>query len=854
MSMPQSREMPTVRVQSFIPAVQRAVPNDVRETSTAGASTDSQKRPRAHRRPTRAIDSSSPLNNTRTGEPSSSDDKTIGLGQKMLRRYNPDNEFDVAKAVIYGSADPSAPTTGYTQRERMQRIDAYAGRVVAQVQSIESTSEGGSNVRFQKVCQFLEPAGYFSAGLLAAGHDPHEKISVTFHSYTGFGKPEHLTSTDRRTYFAWEIAAGALAHDKVQRGGPINFQSMQIEAKDKGQVAELESLGANLQSHWEEDIATPMRDASGVLARRSGKADAYLIRGTLQSLVDHKDSFGTLSEEGQKAVIDTLQKNGQAIIPNIYGYPLAGYAFIPYTPYDGDFRHRPNMGVMIDLKNGAVHEISGDKAFASWAKNNQGNLSRSFNASDRQGGRDAHWPKAGDVLQNLIAGNHATYPGYQNLLKDKAVPVWETFNYTGARGSDYRLKCGDLNVGIAAEYQAVNAKNAVWADQTEVFGSSQQNWKSAKDFWGNTFGYLPVIGNTGNIVFGVHDAVYGMTADDRVGGASAAVISGLQLAHEIASVGVGLEGGALNREPSMTQHYGWKYNEHTSDVELVRAPKAPSIDHEVSVNTPRGPAVIPSSDASTPFPGMREVEFMGKKYFVVEKPDAGDGLHYVLRVRDPKNPSELVSSGKIAKPDANGVWIRRGVAGGGVDELAGRLNDPIGFGSRAMVYTDPDDPTYVIKETFPLPTAGRVAEMKNEVQLFNRFYGEGRATFLGSNAADTVSYMRMPKVLGESLESLMAAGKAIPDGVPVGLLNMLAELESAGIAHNDLALRNILYDAQSQKCFPVDFGSAKSAASVSAHSNDRYSIWNLRQEIEPDGQSFDEMVEVLESVKSNAIE
>ncbi|MDP0953274.1 hypothetical protein Q6283_28760, partial [Klebsiella pneumoniae] len=87
--------------------------------------------------------------------------------------------------------------------------------------------------------------------------------------------------------------------------------------------AELESLGANLQSHWEKDIATPMRDASGVLARRSGKADAYLIRGTLQSLVDHKDSFGTLSEEGQKAVIDTLQKNGQAIIPNIYGYPLA---------------------------------------------------------------------------------------------------------------------------------------------------------------------------------------------------------------------------------------------------------------------------------------------------------------------------------------------------------------------------------------------------------------------------------------------------------------------------------------------------------------------------------------------------
>lgn len=843
-------------VQPFIPAVQRAIPFAIAEPSTADASTDSQKRPRAQRRPTRTIDSSSSAKNSRPVALAGADDKTMGPGQKTLRPYSPDDEFDVAKAVIYGSAAPSAPAAGYTQQERLQRIDAYAGRVVAQVQGIESASEGERNVRFQKVRQFLEPAGYFSAGLLAAGHDPHEKITVVFNAYTGLGKPEHLTSSERRTYFAWEIAAGSLAHDKVQRGGPINFQSMQIEPKDKGQVAELESLGANLQAHWEEDIATPMRDASGALAQRSGKADAYLIRGTLQSLVDHQDSFGKLSEAGQKAVIDTLQKNGQAIIPNIYGYPLAGYAFIPHTPYDGNFRHRPNKGIMIDLKNGAAHEISGDEAFASWAKNNQGNLLRSFNASDRQGGRDAHWPRAGDVLQALIAGNRATYPGYQNPFKDKAVPVWETFNYTGSRDSDYWLKYGNLNEGIAAKYQAVNAKNAVWSDQTEVFGSSQQNWKSAKDFWGNTFGYLPVIGNTGNIVFGIHDAAYGMTEDDRVGGASAAVIAGLQLAHEIASAGVeaGSGGVASNPEPSITQHYGWKLNDGTRDFELVRAPKAPSANDEVSIETPRTPAAPPVSDAPAYFLGMQEVEFMGKKYFVAEQPDAGDGVHYVLRVRDPKNPSELVSSGKIAKPDANGIWIHGSVAGGEVDEWAGRLKDPIGFGSRAMVYLDPDDPNYVIKETFPLPTAGRVAEMKTEVKLFNRFYGDGRATFLGSNAADTVSYMRMPKISGESLENLMATGKALPDGVSAGLLNMLAELESAGIAHNDLASRNILYDAQSKKCFPVDFGSATSAGSTSAHSNDRYSIWNLRQEIEPDGQSFDEMVEVLESVKSNAIE
>ena len=72
---------------------------------------------------------------------------------------------------------------------------------------------------------------------------------------------------------------------------------------------------------------------------------------------------------------------------------------------------------------------------------------------------------------------------------------------------------------------AVNTKNAAWADQTEVFGSSQQTWKAAKEFWGNTFAYIPGLGNQGNIVFGTHDGIYGMTASDRVGGNAAAVIS-----------------------------------------------------------------------------------------------------------------------------------------------------------------------------------------------------------------------------------------------------------------------------------------------------------------------------------------
>ena len=93
----------------------------------------------------------------------------------------------------------------------------------------------------------------------------------------------------------------------------------------------------------------------------------------------------------------------------------------------------------------------------------------------------------------------------------------------------------------------------------------------------------------------------------------------------------------------------------------------------------------------------------------------------------------------------------------------------------------------------------------------------------------------------------------MPEGLSASVLNMLVELENAGIAHNDLAARNILYDANTRKCYPVDFGSAKTAGVNLAQSNDRYSIWELREHFQPDNQSFEEMVELLKSLKTNAV-
>ena len=117
-----------------------------------------------HSRNTRAADAPPPLENR---EPGTQIGSTGNVGR--MTAPTPDNELDFSKGVIYGEAGVSPPSTSYTLRERMHRIEAYTERVVAQIKNIETGEEGERNVRFQKVRQFLEPAGYFSAGLLAAG-------------------------------------------------------------------------------------------------------------------------------------------------------------------------------------------------------------------------------------------------------------------------------------------------------------------------------------------------------------------------------------------------------------------------------------------------------------------------------------------------------------------------------------------------------------------------------------------------------------------------------------------------------------------------------------------------------------
>lgn len=55
--------------------------------------------------------------------------------------------------------------------------------------------------------------------------------------------------------------------------------------------------------------------------------------------------------------------------------------------------------------------------------------------------------------------------------------------------------------------------------------------------------------------------------------------------------------------------------------------------------------------------GRRQIQYEGDSYFIANKPDAGDGVHYILRKADPLNPSELIGGKSTVKPDGEGGWV-----------------------------------------------------------------------------------------------------------------------------------------------------------------------------------------------------
>ncbi|AZE54828.1 hypothetical protein C4K03_2673 [Pseudomonas synxantha] len=111
---------------------------------------------------------------------------------------------------------------------------------------------------------------------------------------------------------------------------------------------------------------------------------------------------------------------------------------------------------------------------------------------------------------------------------------------------------------------------------------------------------------------------------------------------------------------------------------------------EILVPRERLEVLVPPGEHATPGLQLAQaqvISFNGKQYLVASMPDAGDGEHYTLWVQAQDNPFSLISSAIIAKPDAAGVWKRRGTAGGMLPGASGNERTPTSTPVTVMPYT-----------------------------------------------------------------------------------------------------------------------------------------------------------------------
>lgn len=123
-------------------------------------------------------------------------------------------------------------------------------------------------------------------------------------------------------------------------------------------------------------------------------------------------------------------------------------------------------------------------------------------------------------------------------------------------------------------------------------------------------------------------------------------------------------------------------------------------------------------------------------------------------------------------------------------------------GSFGLVICDPKEPHLLIKDM------GQAYESAvNEAIYFNRFYGDGSADVHRDGQGNV--YLTMLKVPGTVVSSLSA--QQLPINARELYLTMVADLADRNIYHQDLHLGNVMYDAENQRFWPIDFESSQDA-------------------------------------------
>lgn len=130
-----------------------------------------------------------------------------------------------------------------------------------------------------------------------------------------------------------------------------------------------------------------------------------------------------------------------------------------------------------------------------------------------------------------------------------------------------------------------------------------------------------------------------------------------------------------------------------------------------------------------------------------------------------------------------------------------KLGELIGEGLQGKTYFDANNKNFILKKLYNLIDRHRTESCaREEVNCFNKYYGEGAAALIESG--DTF-YIRMYKVPGVTITSIK--DKIFPLSAQERFRHMICDLGDKEIMHDDLHCNNILYDKETNTFYPIDF-------------------------------------------------
>ncbi|CAG9436185.1 hypothetical protein NVI2019_PEGOAJLN_03848 (plasmid) [Providencia alcalifaciens] len=126
-----------------------------------------------------------------------------------------------------------------------------------------------------------------------------------------------------------------------------------------------------------------------------------------------------------------------------------------------------------------------------------------------------------------------------------------------------------------------------------------------------------------------------------------------------------------------------------------------------------------------------------------------------------------------------------------------RIGPEIGKGGEAFVVEDKTNPSKVLKIFLD---SSATSEIKEQAELFNKFYGDNSAVVLSNRA---IEMSRVPGIPMSKVENFNPDAKN-------KFMSLMVDMIAKGCPPNDLSEGNFLYDVKSGLFYPVDIGKKES--------------------------------------------